>query len=245
MAEPINTVLIETPTDISILTSSGGGITLRVPFEGDIVYHGDPQTHRQTWNIENEGLIIQLDDNNGIHTIDIKKERNDVTVIYHETIDQDIRWEIENILEQLKDDEYEGDFEMGDPVDEDGGVFITAITHENDMLKFITTDGKGLSMTFKHGDAELVEEGVYDIKKNGVHIGKIDFTVDGEVFLKVFLNEETGKYKIKYIENITEPLKAALIAILDAPAAVGGYRRRHQKTRRRHPKKKRTRKARK
>jgi hypothetical protein len=112
------------------------------------------------------------------------------------------------------------------------------------MLKFITTDGKGLSMTFKHGDAELIEEGVYDIKKNGVHIGKINFTIDGEVSLKVFLNEE-GKYKITYVEIITEPLKAALIAILDAPAAVGGYRRRHRKTKRRQPKKKRTRKARK
>ena len=242
MEEPMNTVFKATADSMSIKTSSGSGIHLHLPFEGDIEDDEDEQTYNQTFTIPNEGLTIKLDKNDGIHTVDIKKVENGITVIYHETASEEVEEAISLILSEIMQGVYhaEGDYEVGDIEDEET-IFLTAITHEDNMLKFITSDGNGFSMTFKHGDAVPVVPGdydLYDIKKDGVKIGEIEIGPTVDVRLHI-IDEDMGKYKIDYIEGITEELKAALIAILNTPAAVGGRRRRHRKTRRRQQKKKR------
>jgi len=133
-------------------------------------------------------------------------------------------------------------------VDDQVGTSITDIQYMDNKLKLITSPDYGFSMHLEKNRLHSISEEYTPGKYSWIHGDNdtIQLRKNRDDIPIVFITKKVDANTIiMYEDEITEPLTAALIAILTTRAITGGRRRRHRKTRHRQQKKKRTHKARK
>ena len=249
---PLSEIIIGLPAEAAIVHNDETN-TWSVSFSVDLT-----NDELNNWDSNNDPVPVQ-----NVITFTSTPVGNDFKLHIHNTVG-DTTFEFNEIMSASNKERLYAIFnnEEGDDMEEAGeglGVPIANITADDNKL-ILSTDpanpgniALGYNITFVPGTAISVEGqplrwrlppvGKYnEIRLEKIVATEEDAHGDDDVIysLSFYINAN-----FMYAENVTKRLKNALTAILNAPAAVGGYRRRHRKTKRRQPKKKRTRKARK
>ena len=213
---------------IQLLRTSNHHIQIPLPFpEGELQYNADDTTWRIPGN-----LTIQFSVIDGKHIMNIKKEKDGISLEYKVVIVEDVKGKLQDILMGIKNGTFHEAIDKG--ASKIPYTVINSISHSDNKLTFTTLGGNKFSITYVLGSANLVEEDSWDLPNGGLlEILPGDAGSNYNPILAINVND------LWITESITPALKLQLRSILNAPAAVGGRRKRHRKTRRRQQKKKR------